>query len=100
MAAAGRRNGTSRRLMAPRASWAAVIALGFRVVRCWRCGCVLHEGNDWDLGHRTDKALGGADSPENLWPEHRSCNRQAGGALGLVMRRNGGHVYPPPSREW
>jgi hypothetical protein len=79
-----------------RATWAAAIATGR--VDCWRCGQRIDAGQPWDLGHRVAVRLGGSD--EHVHPEHRRCSRSAGGELSVEVRRNGGHVYPPPSREW
>jgi hypothetical protein len=38
---------------------------------------VIDVGEAYDLGHTVDVAFGGRDSP--LRPEHRTCNRRAGG---------------------
>lgn len=56
--------------------------------RCWRCGGLARDGDPWEAGHTHDLALGGG--PE-VRPEHRSCNRRAGGELGVQLRG----VKPP-----
>ncbi|MBD3782453.1 MAG: hypothetical protein IE926_05765 [Micrococcales bacterium] len=72
--------------------WAPRIAEG--TVKCWRCGHPIKPGQPWDLGHRTDHALGG--HRLDLHPEHRhtkDCpiegggNRSAGARLGNQLRR-------------
>ena len=79
-----------------RASWAAVIAAG--AVTCPRCGKRITSDQAWDLGHRVAFRAGGANG--DVRPEHRACNRGAGAELAAELRRNGGHVYTPPSRDW
>lgn len=69
-------------------------------VPCWRCGEMIWPGDAFDLGHVHDRALGGGD--DDLAPEHRACNRSAGGRLGRAMQADaaGRHVRPGPSRVW
>jgi hypothetical protein len=86
---------------------------------------MIRPGDEFDLGHRTDKARGGSDA--DVAPEHRSCSRRAGGHLAVELRheaaqgegRHGvtiggrtvrdypggvrpatGSRYPGPSRAW
>ena len=54
-----------------RQRWARLVADG--EVNCARCRLPIHPGQPWDLGHRDD------DSGEYQGPEHRRCNRTAGG---------------------
>ena len=54
-----------------RQRWARLVADG--EVNCARCRPPIHPGQPWDLGHRD------ADSGEYQGPEHRRCNRTAGG---------------------
>jgi hypothetical protein len=95
---------SSRAWKTLRASWAAVIATS--IVTCPRCGKHITSDQPWDLGHRTALRSGGSNG--DAWPEHRGCNRRAGGELSVEVRRanrgrradRGRHVYPPPSRDW
>ena len=47
---------------------------------CIRCGGIITAEMRWDVGHRVDLALGG--DANDVGPEHRSCNRRAGGRAG------------------
>jgi len=47
---------------------------------CARCGGVIDVGEPFDMGHAIGVAQGGQDS--ELRPEHRLCNRRAGGRVG------------------
>lgn len=38
---------------------------------CWRCGQPAQPGNPWEAGHTGHH--------NDLAPEHRKCNREAGG---------------------
>ena len=87
---------SSRQWKTLRASWAVVIATGR--VDCPRCGQRITAEQRWDLGHRTSLRAGAGNGA--VHPEHRTCNRRAGGELSVELRRNGGHVYPPQSRDW
>lgn len=69
-------------------------------ITCWRCHQPIRPGEPWDLGHQTDRALGGTDTPDNLWPEHRHCNRSAGRRLGQFLARHGARNRTTPSRNW
>lgn len=51
-------------------------------VDCWRCGRLIAPGTPFDVGHLDDQAP--ADL-ENLMPEHRRCNRSAGGRAGAAI---------------
>jgi hypothetical protein len=62
-----------------RAYFAPLVEAG--LINCWRCGQPIT--GEWELGHRTDRALGGDDIdtyPEHKWPTG-DCpgNRHAGG---------------------
>jgi hypothetical protein len=54
-----------------RARWAPLIAGG--QVLCARCEKPIHPYEHWDLGHADDH------SGRYNGPEHRTCNRSAGG---------------------
>ena len=74
-----------------RAKWVKRVDAGG--VDCARCGQPIEPGRPWDLGHTEDRTG---------WtgPEHRACNRKAGGRNGAMvtnaMRRKGVQV----SRVW
>lgn len=51
---------------------------------CARCGGGPRLGDPWEAGHVVAAALGGG--PE-VRREHRSCNRKAGGELGVALRK-------------
>jgi hypothetical protein len=70
---------SSRQWRKLRASFAARLPLP-----CARCGAMVSLSDTWDLGHAVDRALGGAD--DAVWPEHRRCNRSAGGHLAVELR--------------
>lgn len=65
---------------------------------CWRCPEPITPATPWDLGHRTDRALGGNDT--DLAPEHRHCSRTAGGRLSAKLRHLRGRQHRAPSRSW
>lgn len=68
-----------------RAHWTGRIrAAG--VLPCRRCGKPVTLAMAWDVGHIVDRALGGADTVENTWPEHRGCNQKAGAKLGAARK--------------
>jgi len=54
-----------------RATWQPVVEAG--TVNCARCGALIRIGEPWDLGHNDD------DRTKYNGPEHRTCNRAAGG---------------------
>ena len=69
--------------MVQRQAWGERIAT--QVVTCPRCEEQVTPDQDWDLGHQEDLALGG--HPLSVMvPEHRTCNRRAGGQLGAMLR--------------
>jgi hypothetical protein len=76
---------------AERARWEPQVDSG--LVRCARCTEPIEPGRPWDLGHNDERTA---------WtgPEHRTCNRRAGGSNGALvtnaMRGTGVHT----SREW
>jgi len=68
-------------------AWAALRVAYARSLpcACWRCGRMIEVGDEWHLGHVTDRALGGSDA--RLAPEHAACSRSAGARLGVVIAR-------------
>lgn len=73
---------------------------------CIKGGQPITATDDWDLGHRIDRVLGGTDD-DGVGPEHRHAtpgccegNRPAGARLGNQLRaqRRAGHLEP--SRDW
>jgi len=61
---------------AERARWAPLVAQG--AATCARCLRPIAPGTPWDLGHTDDRTT---------WtgPEHRRCNRRAGGRNGALI---------------
>ena len=51
-------------------------------VPCISCGRPIAPGQRYDVGHRIDASRGGTNNLDNLGPQHRRENRQAGGRLG------------------
>jgi hypothetical protein len=47
---------------------------------CRRCGQPIDPEEPWDLGHIEAHVDGGQLTRDNLAPEHRRCNRSAGGS--------------------
>ena len=72
-----------------RASWVARVEAGNVV--CPRCGFAIAPGAEWDLGH-DDR-----DRAEYTGPEHRRCNRRAGGRAGAAASRRG---RPAEVAQW
>lgn len=64
---------------AERKRWAKVIETYGH--RCWRCHRMIVAGMAWDLGHDDN------DRSRYQGPEHRHCNRSAGGRKGNRARR-------------
>jgi hypothetical protein len=60
-----------------RKRYAALVATGLAV--CARCGRPIMPGTPWDLGHVD------GDKSRYRGPEHRSCNRKAGGKQGAEI---------------
>jgi hypothetical protein len=87
------RRGYGQAHKAMRKRYAAEVASGQAV--CGRCGNWIEPGEPWDLGHNDDRS-------GYTGPEHRSCNRRAGGRAGAAVtngaRREAGVLYT--SREW
>ncbi len=62
-----------------RSSWAKRVAAGG--VSCARCGLPIAVGAEWDLGHDD------FDRTRYAGPEHRRCNRRAGGRVGAAITK-------------
>jgi hypothetical protein len=83
--------GYGRSHKAERDRWSPKVDAG--LVDCVRCGDPIEPGRPWDLGHNDERTA---------WtgPEHRTCNRRAGGINGAAvtnaMRKTGARS----SREW
>lgn len=60
----------------------ARIAAGPSIQACIRCGGPIRiaDNHTWDAGHVIDLAHGG--DAKRYGPEHRRCNRRAGGKAG------------------
>ena len=88
---------------------------------CPRCGLMIWPGQPWDVGHAIDLArdpdqshtragVRAAIRDNLLRPEHESCNRSAGAAMGNRMRKRGPRAprpkprpsrpIPPPALPW
>lgn len=91
MASALTENGSTRRWRRIRAAYALTLP-----VACWRCGKLIQQTDEWDLGHVVDRARGGGD--DQLAPEHSKCSRAAGVRLARRLKREGRIL--PPSRDW
>lgn len=63
---------------------------------CVECGKPVLPGQQWDVAHHRDLALGG--DVRSVGPAHRSCNRSAGGRLGAAIA-NGPRTVEAPTRE-
>jgi hypothetical protein len=74
-----------------RASWAPKVDAG--IVDCARCGEPIEPGRPWDLGHTDDRTA-------YTGPEHRSCNRRAGGTNGAMVTNAMRGTAVRTSREW
>jgi hypothetical protein len=83
-------NGSTRRWRKLRAAYSLMLPC-----TCPRCGELINRGDQWDLGHETDRAYGGTD--DRLRPEHRSCSRAAGIRTARKRQKSG---PLPPSRDW
>jgi hypothetical protein len=93
--------GSTREWRRIRAQYEAALNL-LGELPCGRGTGTIRPGDNWDLGHRIDRALGGTDT-DGLWPEHATrtpgcCegNRNAGARLGNQLRRSSGTT---PTRE-
>jgi hypothetical protein len=78
------RMSTSRRGYGPahqarRRRLAPYVASG--AVRCARCGELIAQGADWDLGHTDDRR-------GYLGPEHAACNRATAPRRALITSRS------------
>lgn len=81
--------GYDRRHQAERERWRPKVDAG--LVDCWRCGHPIEPGRDWDLGHDD------TDRTTYQGPEHRTCNRRAGGRNGAAVTHARG---AQTSRDW
>lgn len=54
-------------------------------VPCLRCGRPILPGEVWHADHIIDRAMGGSDAADNLWPAHERCNTSAGGKRGAQI---------------
>ena len=74
-----------------RQKWVRKVEAG--LVNCGRCGQPIEPGRPWDLGHNEDRT-------GYTGPEHRRCNRVAGGRNGAkvtnALRTQGRQT----SRDW
>lgn len=63
------------------------------IVNCARCGQPIEPGRPWDLGHTDDR---------RTWtgPEHRTCNRRAGGTNGAAVTNASRGKTVRISRAW
>jgi hypothetical protein len=86
-----KQGGSTRRWRKMRADFEILIA-NLGSVPCRRGGKPIRPGDEWDLGHQHDVALGGSDA-DGVWPEHRfrtpGCcegNRNEGARVGNQLR--------------
>ncbi|WOF23829.1 hypothetical protein N8K70_03875 [Microbacterium betulae] len=63
---------------------------------CPRCGNIMLETDDLDLGHTVDHAIDPHSVGDRI--EHADCNRSAGGTLGAMLRSHKERFRP--SRAW
>lgn len=75
-----------------RADWQRHLEVVGPIV-CRQCGEPVTAAQAWDLGHGRAHAEGGRG--DDARPEHRRCNRAAGGRLGHERQSR-----PRSSREW
>jgi hypothetical protein len=52
---------------------------------CVNCGQPVMRGQQWQVGHILDAALGGQATRANTGPSHTPCNKRAGGKLGAKI---------------
>lgn len=76
---------------AERERWRPKVDAG--LVECARCHQPIEPGRPWDLGHNDERTA---------WtgPEHRVCNRRAGGANGAMVSNAARHQGTRQSRVW
>lgn len=65
---------------AARAYWQPLLP-----VPCGRCRRLVMPEQPWDAGHLISAEHGGTPALHNTWPEHRRCNRAAGGRRGAQL---------------
>jgi hypothetical protein len=75
-----------------RKRWAPKVDAG--LVDCRRCDQPIEPGRPWDLGHPDDAC------PKPKAPEHRVCNRRAGGSNGAMVTNAMRGAAVHHSREW
>lgn len=63
------------------------------LVDCARCKEPIVPGRPWDLGHNDERTAWSG-------PEHRVCNRRAGGRNGAAVTNSARRVAVRQSRDW
>lgn len=88
---------SGRRAQAVRASLAESLP-----VACWRCGRLVTEADEWDVGHVVELDLDpdSAYDPGSYAVEHRRCNRAAGARYANSKRASQSRPFRLTSREW
>lgn len=83
--------GYGRAHEAERKRWVPKVDAG--LVNCARCREPIEPGRPWDLGH---------DDTRKAWtgPEHRTCNRRAGGINGAAVTNAMRGTSVRTSRKW
>ena len=83
--------GYGQKHQAERERWRPKVEAGG--INCARCGQPIEPGRPWDLGHTDDRS-------GYRGPEHRRCNRVAGGRNGAAVT-HAQHAKPVrTSRNW
>ena len=83
--------GYGQRHRAERERWRPIVDAGRAV--CARCKQPIEPGRPWDMGHTDDRTA---------WtgPEHRACNRKAGGVNGATVSNALRRSTVRQSRPW